>query len=117
MNKIGLEFLPNVGGEAEGLSESGIETFRENPFAAVARETGQNSRDARDDPSKPVKLTFDIVTLESEDFPSIKQYREAARICLDKSSEANKEKEMGFFGNACKVLRCPDDQCSQDFRF
>ena len=49
MSEIRLEFLPNVGGEAEGLGDGGIETFRENPFAAAARETGQNSRDARDD--------------------------------------------------------------------
>ena len=105
MSEIRLEFLPNVGGEAEGLGgHGGIETFRENPFAAVARETGQNSRDARDNANKPVKLTFDIVTLESEKFPSIKQYREAAKLCLDKSSVANKEKEIGFFENALKTL-------------
>ena len=102
MSRIGLDFLLNVGGEAEGLSDAGIETFRENPFAAVARETGQNSLDARDDADKPVKLTFDIVRLESGEFPNIEQYREAARLCLDKS--ANKEKEKGFFSNACKVL-------------
>lgn len=104
MSEIQLEFLPNVGGEAEGLSDGGIETFRENPFAAVARETGQNSRDARDEANKPVRLTFDVVTLESEKFPSIKQYREAAELCMGKSSAANKEKETGFFGNACKTL-------------
>ena len=104
MSEIRLEFLPNVGGEAEGLGDGGIETFRENPFAAAARETGQNSRDARDDTDKPVKLTFDVVTLKSEEFPPIKQYREAASLCLDKSSAANNEKETGFFKNACKTL-------------
>ena len=102
--RIGLDFLPNVGGEAEGLSDAGIETFRENPFAAVARETGQNSLDARDNADRPVKLTFDTIGLESEEFPSVEQYREAAKICLDKSSLANKEKEIGFFDHACKVL-------------
>ena len=104
MSEMQLEFLPNVGGEAEGLSDAGIEIFRENPFAAAARETGQNSRDACNDTNKPVKLTFDVVTLESEDFPSIKQYREAAELCLDKSSAANNEKETGFFRNACRTL-------------
>ena len=104
MSEIRLEFLPNVGGEAEGLSDGGIETFRENPFAAAARETGQNSRDARDDINKPVKLTFDVVPLNSKDFPSIEQYREAAELCLNKSSAASKEKETGFFRNAFKAL-------------
>ena len=104
MSRIGLDFLLNAGGEAEGISIPGIEFFRENPFAAVARETGQNSLDARDDANKPVKLTFDIVRLESRKFPSIEQYRETAKICLRKSSNANKEKEKGFFSNACRVL-------------
>lgn len=104
MSEIGLEFLPNEGGEAEGLSDAGIETFRENPFAAAARETGQNSRDARDNADKPVKLTFDVLELESKDFPSIKEYLEAAELCLKKSSVAKNEKETGFFRNACKTL-------------
>lgn len=104
MSEIRLEFLPNIGGEAEGLSDAGIETFRENPFAAVARETGQNSRDARDDDTKPVKLTFDIVELKSENFPAIRQYRETVELCLEKSCRANKEKEIGFFENAYRAL-------------
>ncbi|MCY3594158.1 MAG: hypothetical protein OXH01_02835, partial [Bacteroidetes bacterium] len=103
MSEIGLDFLLNVGGEAEGL-HPGIEIFRENPFAAAARETGQNSLDARDDVNKPVKLTFDILELKSEEFPSIEQYRETAKICLNKSSKAKSEQEKDFFSNACKVL-------------
>ena len=104
MSEIGLKFLPNEGGEAEGLSDAGIETFRENPFAAAARETGQNSRDARDNTDKPVKLTFDVLELKSEKFPSIKEYREAAELCLKKSSATKNEKGTGFFRNACKTL-------------
>ncbi len=104
MSEIRLEFLPNVGGEAEGLNEGGISTFQENPFATAARETGQNSRDACDDANKPVKVTFDVMRVESEKFPSIKQYREAAKLCLNKSVAANNEKGKGFFKNALKTL-------------
>jgi hypothetical protein len=78
MSDIGLEFLPNPGGDAEGLSDAGIEWFRDKPFAAVARETGQNSRDARLDPAAPVRVTFDVVTLKAEDFPSIETFRDFA---------------------------------------
>ena len=104
MSEIRLEFLPNEGGEGEGLDEGGIPTFRENSFATAARETGQNSRDACDDANKPVKLTFDVMRIESEKFPSIEQYREAAKLCLDKSLAANNEKGKGFFKNALKTL-------------
>jgi hypothetical protein len=104
MSKIGLGFLENTGGESEGLSESGIETFRDRPFAAVARETGQNSRDARLDPSKPVRVTFDVVTMKSAELPSIAEFRAAARLCLEKSKKIGKEKEKGFFEHAVKAL-------------
>ena len=75
MARIGLEFLLNTGGESEGLSDPGVENFRDKPFTAVARETGQNSRDARQDHTKPVRLTFDVLSMSSDDFPSIAAFR------------------------------------------
>lgn len=107
-DKIGLAFLPNPGGEAEGLSDAGVETFRDKPFAAVARETGQNSRDARDDANQPVKMTFDVVTVPSADFPDISSYRAAARLCLNKAKALKKEKDTGFFEQALRVLERPE---------
>lgn len=105
MSRIGLQFLENTGGDSEGLSEAGIETFRDRPFASVARETGQNSRDARLDPAKPVRVTFDVVEMESESFPSINQFRAAANLCLKKASlKKSNEKERGFFVHATSVL-------------
>lgn len=101
---VGLAFLPNPGGDAEGLSDAGVETFRDKPFAAVARETGQNSRDARDDVSKPVRMTFDVVTLASDEFPDIGSFRAAAQLCLDKAKKLKKEKDIGFFEQALRVL-------------
>src|SRR6266511_3972167 len=73
--RIGLEFLLNTVGESEGLSDPGVENFRDKPFTAVARETGQNSRDARQDHTKPVRLTFDVLSMSSDDFPSIAAFR------------------------------------------
>jgi len=110
MTHIGLEFLPNSGGEAEGLSDAGIETFRDGPFAAVARETGQNSRDARDDPDRPVRITFDALTLEAADFCSIEEFRKAAELCLRKSQRSRNEKETGFFDQAIRALAAPEIQ-------
>lgn len=108
MSKVGLEFLPNTGGESEGLSDSGVENFRDKPFTAVARETGQNSRDARLDLTKPVRLTFDVVTMKSSEFPSIDEFRKAARLCLTKATKSKKEKEKGFFTQAVRALDAPE---------
>jgi hypothetical protein len=106
MSNIGLQFLENTGGESEGLSEAGIETFRDRPFASVARETGQNSRDARLNPAEPVRVTFDVVEMDSENFPSITQFRSAADLCLKKASQKKaNEKERGFFLHATNVLQ------------
>ena len=104
MTKIDLEFLENSGGEAEGLSDAGIETFRENPFVAVARETGQNSRDARNSNGEPVLMKFDVISIPTANFPSIEAYRVAARLCLEKSKDAVREKERTFFENAVSSL-------------
>lgn len=105
---IGLAFLPNPGGDAEGLNDAGVETFRDKPFAAVARETGQNSRDARDNPDAPVRMTFDVVTVASDDFPDIESYRAAAGICLAKARKLKKEKDIGFFEQAIRALGAPE---------
>jgi hypothetical protein len=105
---IGLEFLPNTGGESEGLSDPGVENFRDKPFTAVARETGQNSRDARLDHGKPVRLTFDVIAIKSDAFPSIEAFRKAARLCLKKADRPKNEKEKGFFQQAVKALEAPE---------
>src|ERR1700675_668748 len=108
MSRVGLEFLLNTGGESEGLSDSGVENFRDKPFTAVARATGQNSRDARLDLTKPVRLTFDVVTMKSAEFPSIDEFRKTARLCLTKAAKSKKEKEKGFFEQAVRALDAPE---------
>lgn len=104
MARVGLEFLLNTGGESEGLSDPGVENFRDKPFTAVARETGQNSRDARLELDKPVRLTFDVLTIKSDDFPSITSFRKAAQLCLKKADRPKNEKEKGFFEQAVRAL-------------
>ena len=42
-----LQHLINLADEDEGLSNASIETFRDAPFAGIARECGQNSLDAQ----------------------------------------------------------------------
>lgn len=101
---IGLEFLRNDGGDAEGLGDAGIETFRDKPFAAVAREASQNSRDARLDESAPVVMTFDQISVPAEEFPSIESFRDAIARCMVEAEKLGNEKDIGFFRHAKKVI-------------
>jgi hypothetical protein len=98
-----LSFLQNPADEAEGLSEAGIETFRDQPFWAVARETGQNSRDARQG-DVPVVVRIERSSLPAADFPSRDQFVEAARQCLALAKKNRNAKETAFFEQACRVL-------------
>lgn len=99
-----LAFLKNDGDEAEGLNDPGIETFRDSPYASVARETGQNTRDVRADKSKPVKMTFKRIEVSSAEFPDITAYRDVVNICLDLAEQSGDTKEISFFQQAKTVL-------------
>ncbi len=95
-----LKFLTNEAGEKEGLGDAGIETFRDSPYASCAREAGQNSRDAARE--KPVRMTFNVLELDPNSFPSRDLLEEALDACLQ---EATQEREKEFFGNALDVIR------------
>lgn len=99
-----LVFLKNEAGEAEGLNDSGIETFRDSPYASVARETGQNTRDVRADKSLPVRMAFRRIEVPASEFPSIDDYRAAVETCLDIAMRSGDTKELSFFHQARKVL-------------
>lgn len=103
-NEISLRFLQNNAGEAEGLGDAGIETFRGSPYISVARETAQNSRDARYDENSPVLLKIDCFSLKSIDLPEIESFKQAAKSCLEKANKLDSEKERDFFKRALDVL-------------
>ena len=100
---IGLEFPGNEADEGEGLSESGIETYRNAPYVSTARECGQNSADVRAS-SEPVRVSFDLIEISLDDLPSAKQYRMAVELCLKKAKRNGKEKETTFFSRAKTIL-------------
>ncbi|OMG63325.1 hypothetical protein AUR61_014100 [Stutzerimonas balearica] len=101
MNNPTLEFLKNEAGEQEGLSDAGIETFRDDPYASCAREAGQNSRDAGLNNGKPVRMTFDLIQEPCGNLPFYGSLAAALDCCR---SQAHAEKEKDFFKNACSVV-------------
>lgn len=95
-----LEFPINDADESEGLGDAGIETFRDAPYASCAREAGQNSRDAKIDPHKPVRVTFEVLQIEPSDIPCHDRLTSAFNSCLTQARDA---KEEDFFSNALTV--------------
>ena len=100
-----LQFLINVADEDEGLSNAGIETFRDAPFAGIARECGQNSLDAA--VSHPITLRFDLLDVPSETFPALEEYRATIEACVQRARGRENKNEYKFFTNARRILKQP----------
>jgi hypothetical protein len=74
--KIGWKFGKSEEGDAEGLNDGGVETFKDDHLLSLAKESAQNSLDAREDRSKPVILEFNTFKIDMGDFPDIGNYRD-----------------------------------------
>lgn len=105
-----LKFIPNAAGEGEGLSDAGIETYRDNPFPAVGRETAQNSRDAHDRkrcPDDPVRVVIDRIAVSASELPGHADYLRIVRRCRNIAEAKGTKKEIAFFSQAERVLTAP----------
>ena len=60
---IGWKFPPTSGGSGDGFNDSGIAHFKGSPISSLARETIQNSLDARKSPVEPVHVDFELIEL------------------------------------------------------
>lgn len=98
-----LVFLTNDAGEEEGLGDAGVETYRDAPYASVARECGQNSADARE--KRPVTMRFDLLEIATGQYPAATKQLEAVEACLDKAKSNRNDKEIDFFSRAREVLK------------
>ena len=52
---FGWRFPPTNGGRVDGFNDPGIAHFSGSPYSSLARETIQNSLDARDNHDEPVQ--------------------------------------------------------------
>ena len=103
-----LRFIPNVAREGEGLSDAGIETYRDNPFPAVARENSQNAHDAKAPSGGCVRVVIDRITVPVDSLPGYDTYRATVAHCLALARASGTAKEVSFFGQAEKVLAAAD---------
>ena len=58
---IGWKFPPTSGGSGDGFNDSGIAHFKGSPISSLARETIQNSLDARKSRVEPVHVDFELI--------------------------------------------------------
>lgn len=73
-------FAENGGGEEFGLHHAGVETFKGRQ-QSLAREVIQNSLDARVNPNKPVRVTFDLEHIKRSTLPGLDALTATFRNC------------------------------------
>lgn len=104
-------FLTNEGEEEEGLGHAGIETFKGSPYPGLARESAQNSLDARlkggDEARQPVRMVFRQQNVSRESIPEVDALQRTLEACLAKSRHRGLRKDTLFFEIANDVLRQP----------
>lgn len=94
------------GGQKQGYTNSGIETFKGTELLDnLAREICQNSLDAKDpDSDKPVKVEFNLTTIKKEVYPFIQEYSKYLKRGKDFWKNKNDKKVMQFLEKAEKII-------------
>lgn len=63
-DNVGWMFPPTNGGAIDGFNDSGIAYFKGSPMSSLARETIQNSLDARMSTDEPVHVSYELLNLD-----------------------------------------------------
>ncbi len=104
-NEVGWKFALDETGTDEGYNEGAIQTFLDDPLLSIAKESAQNSIDARNDKTTPVILEFQSFYLKRWDFPDHEEFNRILRELISfwgGTKEDNSAEE--FFKLAKKVL-------------
>ena len=76
------KFIENGYGNESSLDSTDVETFKKDPIASLARESCQNSIDARKN-ENPVKMVFKSFIMRTNDIPGIKEFKKELIACRD----------------------------------
>jgi len=99
-----LLFPFNQANELQGLNNSGVETFMDNPYSGMARELGQNSIDVRKNKDAPVLMRFKKIELPTSAIPDVDNFKRITDLCLKTSTDRENKKEIAFFRKAKTML-------------
>ena len=103
--RIGWRFPPTNGGRADGFNDPGMAHFHGNPLASLARETIQNSLDAKAGPG-PVHMSFAIEVIEKSEALGREELAAAIGACLNEvDNSGDDEKARAMLALASRLLR------------
>ncbi|MBD5176971.1 MAG: hypothetical protein HDT05_06135 [Bacteroidales bacterium] len=74
-------FAPQSGGRDDGPNDAMMQNFRSKPYQALVREAVQNSLDAVNDPTLPVRVEITFSSLGSSNFPNFFKLKEHITEC------------------------------------
>ena len=99
-------FAPTSGGSEEKFNHSGMAHFTSKPHYFVARETIQNSLDAKNEKraGEPAVVEFRLVKASTSDIiPDLDNYKSVLKECINASSSDSKASK--FFKDALKKVQ------------
>lgn len=76
-------FAEQIGGRDDGPNDPMAENFKKTPYASLIRESIQNSLDAVCDKEKPVKVEFNISSINRNSYPNFFGIKEDIEGCLE----------------------------------
>lgn len=91
-------------GEIDGLSNSGLEWYKDDPIPALAREICQNSLDAGLDNGRPVRVEFESIFMKVADFPGMAEMRAPLVKCRKFWAKKDDDKTKDFLKRALDVI-------------
>lgn len=96
--------FPNANGlGTQGISNSGVETFKGKIMESLTREICQNSLDASNG-KKPVKLEFKQSIISKDSFPGYDGIKKCMYDAKKYWQERENKKSTEFFTHACSIL-------------
>jgi hypothetical protein len=102
-NSYGWASPPDYADQWFGFNDSGIEHFTGDPYSALARETAQNTNDAKTSAEDPAILDFDLFDISPNDLPNCEEFKELLGHCAKAADEESKTAKS-FFSNATALL-------------
>jgi hypothetical protein len=104
------QFVIDPKGSHKAFNNSDLERFKINRYKSLAREVIQNSIDARDDKSKPVRVEFSTYTKETNEIPDRVGLLKKVTDCIPTAKKDRNRKEAEpWFNEAKKILEGKTD--------
>lgn len=101
---MGWYFPINDGGEFHGIGDSGIDLFKGEPVKSLAREICQNSIDASVNENAPVRVEFNLFSINTAKLPDVECLKEYFELAQKFCQKQNFKKAQKYFERSIPVL-------------